>query len=493
LIQSAARAALAFGDPTARVVVSPRVAELAEGVLRTMFVTKLKIVAAMVLTASVAAGVLTHGLTASPQTEPQAEDPAAKRIEDRKEEAKPISVRVVKPKKGGLPLMVRRPAEVVAAQQQQVVPLVSGTVKEVRVDIGDRVKKGQVLLVLDAPLLAKDWEQTTSAFEMAQAEEQEAEARVVTAEAEVQAAEAIYRGKLADKTASDAPLTRWKLELERLQKAEKAIRSQVLEETKRAVHVAEAAVAAAEAAVAGARADVKIKEGKVLHAKATLKAARAAVRTAHAVMDKARIRESFTQLTAAGDGVVTRRTIDPGNYVQPSDSRLLRPLVTVQRLDTVRIVVQVGRNDAPLIKRGMPVEIEMPGIRRGEYKISRFSPTLEGGNREMTVEIDVPNADNRLLPGLSVEVLMPLQETATDSLIVPSACLLPNEVQQKPFQEAFLFIVRDGKACRKAVRVRSNDGRNAEIAYNIQASDLVIIKNQGELSEGTPVTIEQAP
>ena len=95
---------------------------------------------------------------------------------------------------------------------------------------------------------------------------------------------------------------------------------------------------------------------------------------------------------------MTRRTIDPGNFVQPCDSRLLRPLLTVQRIDVLRIVVHVSDKHAPLIKRGMPVEVEIPGVHKGKYKISRFSAALEGSNREMTAEIDVPNAENRLLP-----------------------------------------------------------------------------------------------
>lgn len=506
LIRSVAHAALAFVNPSASVVVSPRVVELAEGVLKSMFATKLKIVAAMVLAAGIAAGALTHGLTASPQTEPRAEKPAAKPKEDRKEEAKPLSVGVVKPKKGGSPLMVLQTADVVAAQQQQIVPLVSGTVKEVRVDIGDRVKKGQVLLVLDAPLLAKEGEQATSAFEMAQAEEQEAGARVMIAEAEMQTAEAVCKGKLTEKEAKVAELTNWKVELGRSQKLEKnkVIDSATLDDTKRAVHVAEAAVAAAEAVFAAARADVKVKEGKLLHAKAAMKAAHAAVRTAHAVMDKARIQEGFTQLTAACDGVVTRRTIDPGNYVEASDSRVLRPLLTVQRLDVVRLVVQVNSAHAPLVKRGMPVEIDMPGMPKGEYKVSRFSPALEGGAREMTVEIDVPNADNRLLPGMVGKVQMPLQETAKNSLIVPAACLLPKAgtriLDPMKVPSWWVYIVRDGKAYEKAVTINFNDGRNAEIADGIQASDDIISniapvvkKAQGELRDGTPVKIEKTP
>jgi RNA polymerase sigma factor (sigma-70 family) len=185
LVREAARTALAFASPSGMAAVSPRVATLAEGVLRTMFVTKLKIAAVMLLVIGVAAGgMLTQARTAAPQAEAKADDPPPKPAGGGKKDAEPIAVKVVKPKKGGLPLMVTRPAEVVAAQRQQVVPLVSGTIKEVRVDIGDYVNKGRVLLVIDAPLLTKEVEEAAASAELAKAQVEEAEAKVAAAEVE---------------------------------------------------------------------------------------------------------------------------------------------------------------------------------------------------------------------------------------------------------------------------------------------------------------------
>ncbi len=426
LVRAAARAALTFADPSPAAAVSPRVATLAEGVLRTMFITKLKIAVVMVVVIGVAAGgLLTQARTADPPAQTKANDPPPKPAGGDKKPAEPITVMVVKPKKGGLPLMVTRPAEVVAAQQQQIVPLVAGTIKEVRVVIGDRVKVGQVLLVLDAPLLAREVEEAAASLELAQAQVEEAQAIVQGTEAQFHAA--------------------------------------------------------------------KTEFPKLAQAKGSLNAAKAKRRLAQAAFDKARIQESFMQLKAAFDGVVTRRTADVGNYVQPSDSRLLQPLLTVQRIDQVRFVVQVLSDSVPLMERGLPVEIEIPGARGRESKISRFSPSLEGNNREMTVEIDVPNADNRLLPGMVGKVKLPLQRTSPNSLIVPAASVIS---QSEPIGQGVIYlvyIVRDGKAHQKRVTVSSQDSENAEITTGIQASDLVITNYPGVLLDGTPVKIEKAP
>ncbi|HEY7327001.1 MAG TPA: efflux RND transporter periplasmic adaptor subunit [Gemmataceae bacterium] len=422
LVRTAARAALAFADPSATPTVPPRVATLAEGVLRTMFVTKLKITAVMLLVICAAAGgVLTQARTEAPQARAKADDPPPKPAGGDKKNSQPIAVKVVKPKKGGQPLMVTRPADVVAAQLQQIVPLVSGTIKEVRVDIGDAVKKGQVLLVLDAPLLGKEVEEAEASLELARAQMEEAEAAAALAEAQHEAA--------------------------------------------------------------------KIDASRLVQAKASLKASRARVRLAQAVQDKVRIQEGFTQLKAAFDGVVTRRTADVGNYVQPSDSRLLQPLLTVQRIDMVRILFQAYNNEASLIKRGMSAKLWLAGIHGSVYKVSRFSPSLEGSNREMVVEIDLPNADHRLLPGMTGEVKMPLQETSPESLIVPLACL---GSQYPPFPVPRVYIVRDGKAYARQVTVNYRDSENAEISKGLSAADLVIT-NPENLESGTPVKIEKAP
>ncbi len=415
LIRAAVRAAFAFADSSAAAV-SPRVTTLAEGVLRTMFITKLKIAAVMVLVIGLAAGgMLTQARTAGQPAEARAENPPPKPAGDEKKPAEAIAVKVVKPKKGGLPLTETRPAEVVAAQQQQIVPLVSGTIKEVRVEIGDQVKKGQTLIVLDAPLLAKEVEEATASLELAQAQVAEAQGIVAVEESR-------ERQGLG---------------------------------------------------------------GNLQKARASLSAARAKVKLAQALLDKARIQESFTQLKAAFDGVVTRRTADPGNFVQPSDSRLLQPLLTVQRIDSVRITTRIPDNYVSLIKQGLPVEeVERSDAHGRQYKISRFSPSLEGSNREMTVEIDVPNADNRLLPGMVIWIKIQLKKPSPDALVVPAQSIFTDQ------STTYVYIARSGKAHRTPVKVNISDGKNAEIAEGIQASDLIAVSRLGVLEDGQPVKTE---
>ena len=443
IVRAAVAAARSFAGWPSGGPISPRATAMAEGVLRSMFVTKLKMVVLVMFVVSVlaAGGMLSHGLTAAPQPETKAEDPPPKQEKAGKPDAKPIAVKVVKPTPGGLSRTTRQMSEVIAAQQQRLVPLIAGTVQEVKVDIGDRVKKGQTLIVLDAPLVRKELEQAMAAVKMAEAQAEEAEAQVITAEADVEFAKAGLTKAEALTRKGDAP------------------RAEIL---------------AAHAEVAAAKADVQVKLGKLAHAKAALKAAKANVEASQVAVDKARIQESFTRITAAFDGVVTRRTADLGNFVQTSDSRLLTPLLTLQRTDPLRVVARVPGGDTPFVARGDRVELvfdELPGVRI-TGQITRFSPVLDASNRTMTVEIDVPNPDGRLMPGMHGTITIHFNKRLANALVVPSSCVFG--IMSPDTSVRHVYVVRGGTAYLTQVKMTAQDGKNTEIVGGVKASDLIV-------------------
>lgn len=460
MVRAAVAAARSFAGLPSGGPISPRATTLAEGVLRSMFVTKLKLVALVVFVASVlaAGGVLSHGLIAAPQSEAKVEDPPPKQKKASKPDGKPVPVHVVKPTPGGLARTTRQMSEVIAAQQQRLVPLISGTVQEVKVDIGDRVKKGQTLIVFDAPLLRKELEQAMAAVKMAEAQAEEAEAQVITAEADVEFAKAGL-AKAEVSTKNSAP------------------RAEIL---------------AAQAAVAAANADVQAKMGKLAHAKAALKTAKANVEANQVAVDKARIQESFTRITAAFDGVVTRRTADAGNFVQASDSRLLTPLLTLQRTDPLRVVAQVPSREAPFVAAGDRVELvfdELPGVRI-TGQVARFSPVIDASRRTMTVEIDVPNPDGRLMPGMQGKITIHFKKRLANALVVPSSCVFG--IMSPDTSLRHVYVVRDGTAYLTQVKItaQTQDGKSMEIVGDVKASDLMVTdaeKLPGEPGEAVPV------
>jgi RND family efflux transporter MFP subunit len=433
------RTALALANPSATAAVSPRVATLAEGVLRTMFVTKLKIAAVMLLVIGVATGgVLTQARTATPQAEAKEERVSPKPAAEDKKTADKGTVKAVKPKRGGLPTTVVTSSAADVAQRQHLFSLVSGTVKEVGVDIGERVKKGQVLIRLDAPLVENEVEQAQASLDMAQARMEEA--KLTVAEAEI------------------PPRDSFKLD----------------------------------------------------HAKAGLKTAQANVRLAQAALAKAQIQRSFTRLTAKFDGVVAERNCNPGDLVQSGMNGAEKPLLTLLRVDRLRVVVAIRRHEAGLVERGDPVDLSTEGIRsflddgtkapwphdffvlRGEPKshlkgrIAYISPIVNENMR--TVVIEVANPNDRIVPGEIIGVQFTLNKAPRpDALTVPLSCL--------SFQgdQYIACVMRDGRAHFKEVKIGNIFGDKCEVTEGIEANDLVIIKPPLRLKDGTPVKIEMVP
>ncbi|HTU91970.1 MAG TPA: efflux RND transporter periplasmic adaptor subunit [Gemmataceae bacterium] len=438
LLATTLRSALLFAAGQTANGVSVKAAALAEGVLRTMFVTKLKLMALMVLVVSVAAGVWTYGRTAAPQAEAKAENPPPKPAGGDKKDAEPIAVKVVQPKKGGLPQTVVKEAGTDVAQRQQLVPLVSGTVKEVAVDVGDPVRKGQELIRLDAPLVLNEVEQAKAALDIAQARMEEVKIKIDS--------------------------------------AQQLAKQHVISSSEVDIH------------------------------RAALKAAQANVRLAQVALDKAKIQKSFTRLIAEFDGVVSERNCDPGNFVQGGANGTRKPLLTLVRVDRLRVVVELWPYFAGVAERGDPVVLghgiksfgdnkEPPSLQGDPKdfitgKIACISPVVDRANGMRTVIIDVANPKNRLVPGESIYALIFFNKTRVpDALTVPRSCVVQGK---RADGKDFVYVVRDGKAHVRTVKIGNVLDDRCDVIEGIRADDVVIIK-PGLWNDGTSVKIDKAP
>jgi hypothetical protein len=176
LMTNTVRVAFLFAGGKTISGASTQAVTLAEGVLSTMFVSKLKLMALLVLIAGllVSGGVLTrHALNAAPQPEETKDKPV---------------VSTVHPTPGGLQRTSSYAGHVRAVAQQQVYPVVSGYLKRLAVDIGDAVKKGDILAEIQAPLLEMEFKQAEAAWRLEKMQVEAAKASLATALAEVKAA-----------------------------------------------------------------------------------------------------------------------------------------------------------------------------------------------------------------------------------------------------------------------------------------------------------------
>lgn len=148
--------------------------------------------------------------------------------------------------------------------------------------------------------------------------------------------------------------------------------------------------------------------------KATLEVGRADIALAQAnvqaaAADKGRLQAlvEYTKIVAPFDGVVTRRFINPGDLVQAATStRPTTPLFTCQKLDVVRVFADVPEASATMIHPGWPAQVRLygPAAQTISGSVTRVASALDAATRTMRVEIDLPNPDEKLLPGMYAQV-----------------------------------------------------------------------------------------
>jgi multidrug efflux pump subunit AcrA (membrane-fusion protein) len=113
---------------------------------------------------------------------------------------------------------------------------------------------------------------------------------------------------------------------------------------------------------------------------------------------------------------VTRRSVNPGDLVQAATASRTAPLFTCQQVDTVRVFCDVPEAAAASVREGTPADVALVGLPGQTVRgaVGRVSGSLDPRTRTMRVEIDLPNPDGRLRPGMYAQVtLNPAQQPAT--------------------------------------------------------------------------------
>src|SRR5262249_21966960 len=161
---------------------------------------------------------------------------------------------------------------------------------------------------------------------------------------------------------------------------------------------------------------------------------------------------AYTKLTAPYDGVVTRRHINTGDFVQPATGAKGEPLYVVERRDPVRVFVEVPEADAGWVGKGAQARVRVPVLQgpglAGE--VARTSYALDGTARTLVAEIDLPNPNDRLRPGMYASASITAEHP--DALTLPAAAVLTQGDVTQGYQ-SFCFLVDDGKVRRTPVQL----------------------------------------
>jgi HlyD family secretion protein len=400
----------------------------------------------------------------------------------------PVAVTVVQPRKGAMARLTTQPGSVQAFESVQLFAKVSGFLKTQDVDIGDRIKKGQVLAVVDVPELEKQAQRDRAAVDQAKAKVKQMIARVTSAKADLAAARAKLKQAEATRRSS-AAWVKWRtIQHQRMKDlfASRSIEEKLVDESKERKEVAIEAEQAAVAAIGTAEAQVAACGAKILQAEADVTAAEAEVGVAQAELEKIQVQIAFATIPAPFDGVVTHRSMFPGDFVKAANDSGNQPLLTVQRTDKMRVIVQVPDRDVIYADVGDPATLEidaLPGL-RFSAKISRIAHSQDPQTRLMRVEIDLPNPTGKIRNGMYGRATL-LLDRGSDMFSVPSCCLVS---KSDDGATGTVYVVRDGHTRLAPVHLGDDNGVRVGVVDGLGSGDRVVLHPGNTLGEDTAVT-----
>src|ERR1700740_1520961 len=351
-------------------------------------------------------------------------------------------VEVDHPRKDTLIQRMETNATLEAFEDTDLFAKVSGYLSDVRVDIGDHVKAGQVLAVISVPEM--------------QNELAEDEAQLDSKQRSLETAQRQIEHNKANVALQDVTLKRQEVLF-----------------TSRNIAPQDLDVARANADIA--KADVGVAE-------ANLSFAAAQVKLAAATVERVKTLINYEQIVSPFDGVVARRLVNRGDLVQAATSTRTTPLFTVERIDTIRVFCDVPENDVPQLHLGDTAIVKPYGFEGKPFagSVSRFSFSLDPATRNMRTEIDLPNPEERLYPGMYAEVSLEINRRP-DALTVPAAAVGSDGVGN------FVYIITDNRITRLAINIGLTDSGRTEVTGGLSKETPVVTTFRAAPPPGTVV------
>ena len=363
-----------------------------------------------------------------------------------------VTVGVIKVARKPLGRQLTVSAELVPFQEIDVYAKEAGYVRQLNVDYGSRVKANQILAVLEIPELELQVEQDDAAIKHSKDE-------VTRAEHELQRVEAQH--KILH------------LQYERLRG---------VAETKQGL-IAQQELDDAQGKDVAAESQVDV-------SKSALEASQSELAVTQVKREHDRVLYDYSKITAPFAGVVTKRYANLGTLLQAgtNSSTQAMPLVQLSEDDKFRLVIPVPESYVRYIHLGDPVNVIVGSLGRTfAGKVTRFSVDVVADTRTMHTEVDVPNADGTLVPGLYAEATLSL-ERKDDAMAVPIQALNRNG------DKASVYVVGTGnKIEERPVTLGIQTANDAEITSGISKDDLIVVSDRSGLKSGQvvrPKTIE---
>jgi HlyD family secretion protein len=394
-----------------------------------------------------------------------------------------------KPTRKTLKLITTQPGRIEAFEEAPLFPKLAGFVQEVHVDIGDSVKKDQVLVKLSIPEMLDEVKQMEALVTQADAEGRQAEAAVKASEAMVGTAEAKVAQATAGIGRAAGEYERWKAEHARMTDlaAQGSITQKLVDEALNQLRSADAARQEATANVKSAEASLRAAKANVQKSQADLVAAAAREKVAAANLAHTKTMLAYAEIKAPFNGVVTQRNVDTGHYVHPITGGLTEPLLVIVQTGQVRVFVDVPEMEAPLVDAGdkpdsAVVHVQSLGEKGIDGKVTRTSWSLDKSNRSLRAEIDLPNRDGKLRPGMYAKVDI-LLDQRNDVLTLPITAIV------REAGATYCCCIESGKINRKRIELGLRSGADVEVRSGLDADQLVVLARGDSLVQGQAVEI----
>lgn len=187
-----------------------------------------------------------------------------------------------------------------------------------------------------------------------------------------------------------------------------------------------------------------------------------------------------TVLTSPISGVVIARNYDPG------DMTGALPIVTVAKIQPVKIIINVTESELPNVRKGMPATIKFDTYGDEEFKgtVSTIMPTIDAQTRTFGVEITMPNANNKILPGMFGRVTLNLG--TKNRVVVPDKAV----VKQQGSGNQYVYVLNsDGTVSYQKVELGQRLGSEYELVSGVESGSQVVVSGQAKLANGIKVNV----
>ena len=407
------------------------------------------------------------------------------------DETTSLRVEVIRPQQGGLARTTKQVGTVIAYESARLFAKIPGYLKSQSVDIGDHVKRGQVLAEIDSPEFLKEVDQAKAALEQAKAQVLQADAHIQTAEADHDAALAAVKQAEADISKTKSYREFREKQYQRYVKLaeSRSIEERLVDEKLDELEAARAAERLAVAGVANANAQAASAAARIVQAKADAAEARAKVDVVAAALSKSEVLASYLSIVSPYDGVVTRRNFFRGDFIQSADQDANTPLLVIDRTDLMRVIVQVPDRDVPFTNPGEEATVDIDALPGSRFsaKVARIADAEDPLTRTMRVEIDLPNDKNLLRQGMFGMATIQLG-TIGGAVRIPSSCVVGDVTNGK----GQVYVCRDNIAHLVPVHLGQDDGLHVEVLGGLKATDDVVKQPSTALYDGARVSCTQS-